>query len=53
MYNPYNLIDNPNKSNRGSACGPPRQDHCSAMTRGFLELIKTHNPINPYTPLFS
>ena len=53
MHNPNKLIDNPNKSNRGSACGPPRIDRSSAITRGFLELIKTHNPINPYTPLFS
>lgn len=60
MHNPNNLIGNPNKSNRGSANGPPRQPVAYELDRicpavacsiGFNDLITFQNTADPSTTL--
>jgi len=67
MRNPFKLTGNPNRSNRGSANGPPswkhidgdddwatappRVDQAVALTCGFYDLITFQNTADPSTTL--
>ena len=51
MNNLNNLTWNPNKSNRGSAIGPPRVDDAAALSCGFYDLITFQNTADHSTTL--